>query len=140
MVKKVLQESGKRKTSIARATLYKEGSGLIKINKIPVEKLQPELARMRMKELLVILDRSRLQDVDIIIDSKGGGVISQMASAQIALCRIALKYLNDPHLFERVKNYDRTLIAGDSRQKESKKWGGPKARARFQKSFRKFLY
>lgn len=32
--------------------------------------------------------------------------------------------------------YDRTLLVADPRRKEPKKYGGPGARARFQKSYR----
>lgn len=33
-------------------------------------------------------------------------------------------------------SYDRTLLAADPRRREPKKFGGPSARARFQKSYR----
>ena len=36
MAKKIINTSGKRKTSIARASV-KKGSGLVRINKIPIE-------------------------------------------------------------------------------------------------------
>jgi small subunit ribosomal protein S9 len=32
--------------------------------------------------------------------------------------------------------FDRSLLVNDSRQSEPKKWGGPGARARYQKSYR----
>lgn len=32
--------------------------------------------------------------------------------------------------------YDRTLLAGDPRHREAKKFGGPGARAKYQKSYR----
>jgi small subunit ribosomal protein S9 len=32
--------------------------------------------------------------------------------------------------------FDRTLLVNDVRQPEPKKWGGPGARARYQKSYR----
>jgi ribosomal protein S9 len=33
-------------------------------------------------------------------------------------------------------NYDRTLVVADPRRREPKKFGGPSARTRFQKSYR----
>ncbi|MCK4634076.1 30S ribosomal protein S9, partial [Candidatus Bathyarchaeota archaeon] len=36
----------------------------------------------------------------------------------------------------RFTKYDRTMLAGDPRQKEPKKFGGPGARAKRQKSYR----
>ncbi len=40
---KALQETGKRKTAVARATL-KPGTGLIRINSVPIERVQPEIS------------------------------------------------------------------------------------------------
>ena len=42
--KKVVNTSGKRKTAVARATV-KKGKGLVRINSIPLELHQPEIAR-----------------------------------------------------------------------------------------------
>lgn len=36
--------------------------------------------------------------------------------------------------------YDRTLLVADPRRCESKKFGGPGARARYQKSYRWFIF
>ncbi|WP_290901427.1 30S ribosomal protein S9, partial [Ferroglobus sp.] len=49
---KVIVTSGKRKTAIARATI-KPGKGRVRINKIPVEIYQPEMARMKIMEPLL---------------------------------------------------------------------------------------
>ena len=48
---KVIHTSGKRKTAIARAT-FKSGKGRVIINNKPVEFYQPELARLKFKNLL----------------------------------------------------------------------------------------
>ncbi len=133
---KIVQESGKRKRAIARSTLKTNGTGKIKINGVPIDKIEPELARMKLKELLIIARHEELDDVDIEITVSGGGITGQMDASQIALSRVIVKFLNDPTVTERIKNYDRSMLAGDSRQVEPKKWGGRKARARFQKSFR----
>ncbi|MHC4293817.1 MAG: 30S ribosomal protein S9, partial [Planctomycetota bacterium] len=42
--KKIVHESGKRKTAVARATI-KIGKGKVRINKIPLEIYTPEIAR-----------------------------------------------------------------------------------------------
>ena len=49
MVKKVVNTSGKRKAAVARAAIQK-GSGLVRINKIPVELYEPEIARWKIME------------------------------------------------------------------------------------------
>ena len=133
---KVVQASGKRKRAIARATLRTNGHGLIRINGVPVDRIEPEITRMKMKELLIIAHHDRLNNVDININVKGGGVIGQVHAAQIALSRVIVAFLKNKTVTDRIRSYNRSLLSGDSRQVERKKWGGRKARARFQKSFR----
>ena len=48
---KVVNSSGKRKTAIARATI-KGGKGRVRVNSVPLEILEPELARLKMMEPL----------------------------------------------------------------------------------------
>lgn len=132
---KLIQTSGKRKKAIARATL-KEGTGMIRINSIPVNKITPELARMKIKELLIIVGEDKLNDVNIDVSVKGGGAIGQIDAARIALSRAIVEYLNSQTVERNIREYDRSMLSGDSRQVEAKKWGGRKARKRFQKSYR----
>ncbi|MCZ7384637.1 MAG: 30S ribosomal protein S9, partial [Candidatus Methanoperedens sp.] len=42
---KIVNSSGKRKTAIARATI-REGKGRIRVNKKPIEIVEPELIRL----------------------------------------------------------------------------------------------
>ena len=46
---KVVHTSGKRKTAIARGTV-REGTGKVRINKVPLELYSPELARLKLTE------------------------------------------------------------------------------------------
>ncbi len=41
---KIINSSGKKKTATARATL-KEGKGIVRINKMPLEIYEPKLAK-----------------------------------------------------------------------------------------------
>jgi small subunit ribosomal protein S9 len=132
---KIIQTSGKRKRAIARATL-RQGTGIIRINGTPVEKLQPDLSRMKIEELLIIVDDEKLKTINVDIKVTGGGVLGQVDAARIALSRAILKFLNKKRVEKSIKAYDRSMLSGDSRQVERKKWGGRKARARFQKSYR----
>ena len=52
---KVVNTSGKRKTAIARATV-KAGKGRVRVNSEPIEILQPEMARNKAMEPLVIAE------------------------------------------------------------------------------------
>ena len=132
---KVIQTSGKRKRAVARATL-KEGTGIIRINGVPVDKLTPELARMKINELLIIADHQKLSTVNIDIKVTGGGAIGQVDAARIALSRAITKFLKNKTIIKSIRSYDRSMLSGDSRSVERKKWGGRKARKRFQKSYR----
>lgn len=133
--KRIVLTSGKRKTAIARATT-KPGKGRIRINSIPLEIFQPELARMKIQEPLVIAGEDLLGEIDIIVDVKGGGVIGQADAIRTAIGRALVKWTEDPELRSKYLYYDRSILVADSRRKESKKAGGPGARARYQKSYR----
>ena len=132
---KIIQTSGKRKKAIARATL-KKGTGVIRVNGVPVEKLTPDLSRMKIKELLIIVGEDKLKDVNIDVTVQGGGNIGQIDAARIAMSRAIVDHLQSQTVEKNIRSYDRSMLSGDSRQVESKKWGGRKACKRFQKSYR----
>ncbi|MCG7854219.1 MAG: 30S ribosomal protein S9, partial [Methanoregulaceae archaeon] len=48
---KIVNTSGKRKTAIARATL-RPGSGIVRINSVPLEVYPNEMVRMKISEPL----------------------------------------------------------------------------------------
>jgi len=73
---KIIQTSGKRKRAIARATV-RPGTGVIRINGVPIEKLTPELAKMKIEELLIIVHDEKLKTVNIDVKVKGGGNLGQ---------------------------------------------------------------
>jgi small subunit ribosomal protein S9 len=53
-----------------------------------------------------------------------------------AIARGLVQYTNDAELRDTFREFDRSLLVNDVRVSESKKWGGPGARARYQKSYR----
>lgn len=132
---KVVQTSGKRKEAIARATL-RPGQGVIRVNGIPVDKITPWLAKMKVQELLMIVDDEKLRTINIDVKVEGGGVIGQIEAARVAISRAIIKFLNKKRTVKAIRTYDRSMLAGDSRTVEPKHWGGRKARRRFQKSYR----
>jgi small subunit ribosomal protein S9 len=133
--KKVLVVSGKRKTATARA-VAKSGIGKVRINRIPIEIFQPEIAREKIMEPLIQAGDEVWKQLDIDIKVSGGGYMGQAEAARMALANALLKWTKSAHLRTLFAEYDRTMIAGDSRIKEPKKFGGPGARARDQKSYR----
>ena len=132
---KVLTTSGKRKTAIARATIRK-GTGIIRINKVPLDIVQPELVRLKISEPLLIAGSGVSKGVDIDVAVKGGGTMGQAEAARCAIARGIVNWTNDVALRDAYLAHDRNLLVNDVRVKESKKYGGTGARAKFQKSYR----
>jgi len=132
--KRVLLTSGKRKTAIARATV-KPGKGRIRVNNVPLEIFEPRVARDKIMEPLLQAGDT-VKELDINIKLSGGGFMGQAEAARMAIARALLKWTKSAHLRTVFIDYDRTMIAGDPRRKEPKKFGGPGARARDQKSYR----
>ena len=133
--KRVLLTSGKRKTAIARATV-RAGKGRIRINNVPIEILEPKIARDRIMEPLLHSDEETWRQLDINVKVSGGGFMGQAEATRTAVARGLLKWTKSAHLKTVFADYDRAMIAGDPRRKEAKKFGGPGARARDQKSYR----
>jgi len=130
----VTNTSGKKKAAVARATI-RDGEGRVRINSRPVELVEPELARLKMLEPFRIVDGVR-DDVDIDVTVEGGGSIGQADAARTAIARAVVQHTGDAELRDAYMEFDRSLLVNDVRQSEPKKWGGPGARARYQKSYR----
>jgi small subunit ribosomal protein S9 len=134
-VKKVLVVSGKRKTATARA-VARSGVGRIHINRTPLEILEPEISREKIREPLLQVGDDVWKQLDIDVKVLGGGYMGQAEAARMAVANALLKWTKSTHLRTVFAEYDRTMIVGDSRKKEPKKFGGPGARAKEQKSYR----
>jgi small subunit ribosomal protein S9 len=133
--KKVLVVSGRRKTAVARAVV-KPGVGRVRINMVPVEIFEPEIAREKIMEPLLQAGEDVWKQMDMDVKTSGGGYMGQAEAARMAVANALLKWTKSSHLRTVFTEYDRTMIAGDSRRKEPKKFGGPGARAKAQKSYR----
>ena len=138
---KVVNMSGKRKTAVARATV-KKGKGRVRVNSQPIEILQPELARRKALEPLIIAGAmNRMEDVDINVNVHGGGVMGQMDAIRTAIARGLVQYNRgaegiDEDLEEEYRRFDRSLLVNDPRRKEPKHQLGRGARKKWQKSYR----
>ncbi|MEM4534493.1 MAG: 30S ribosomal protein S9 [Desulfurococcaceae archaeon] len=133
---KIVVASGKRKTSIARAVI-KPGEGRVWINGVPLEIYPVEMAREKIAEPLHLVG-NLAKLVDIKVNVRGGGVMSQAEACRIAIARGLVEYFSEfRESLERIfKEYDRTMLSGDPRQTEPEKWGRYSARRRWQKSYR----
>jgi small subunit ribosomal protein S9 len=133
--KKVMVLSGKRKTAIARATV-RIGKGRVRVNNVPLEIYEPKISRDKILEPLLLTDDKVWNQLDINVTVSGGGFMGQAEAARMAVANALLKWTKSTRLRTTLRDYDRTMIAGDPRRSEPKKFGGPGARARDQKSYR----
>jgi small subunit ribosomal protein S9 len=131
---KIVNSSGKRKTAIARATII-EGKGRIRVNKKPIEIIEPEFVRLKMTEPLEFA-ANVLPNVDIDVNVHGGGIFGQAGAVRTAIARGLVEWTNDTALRDAMAQYDRSLLVNDTRYKLPKRFGGTGARKRRQKSYR----
>ncbi len=134
MAIRVVVSTGKRKTSLAKATI-KNGSGRIRINGRPLEIHQPEVAKMRIMEPLILFGDGWTK-FDIRVRVRGGGVMSQADAVRMSIATGLFRMSQDYEARSRMLEHDRTMLVGDPRRTEPKKFGGPSARSRYQKSYR----
>jgi small subunit ribosomal protein S9 len=137
-----------RKTARAHAFITK-GIGRVRINNLPVEMVQQEVAREVILAPLEVAGDLR-NKIDVSVRVNGGGFMGQSYASAIAISRAMTgwtKTRKEPkdHPFtksiredlrKRIAEYDKHLLSGDDRRKEPKKFGGPGARRRKQKSYR----
>jgi len=137
-----------RKTARAHVHITK-GVGRVRINNTPIEMIQQETAREVMLAPLEIVGDLR-DKIDISVRVGGGGFMGQAYASAVGISRAMTgwtKSKKEPkdHPFtktiredlkKRLNEFDKHLLSGDDRRKEPKKFGGPGARRRKQKSYR----
>ena len=92
---------------------------------------------------MLVVGLDKFTNVDIRVRVTGGGHTSQVYAIRQAIAKAIVAYYQK-FVDEQSKNelqkaliaYDRTLLVADPRRSEPKKFGGPGARARYQKSYR----
>ena len=137
-----------RKTANAHVFIEK-GVGKVRVNNVPIDMIEPAMAR---EVILAPLEISGeiTNKINISVRVSGGGFMGQSYAAATAITRALIgwtKNKRDPkdHPFtktqrsdirKKIDEFDKYLISGDARRKEPKKFGGPGARRRKQKSYR----
>ncbi|ORX92155.1 40S ribosomal protein S16 [Basidiobolus meristosporus CBS 931.73] len=137
-----VQTFGRKKTATAVA-FCKSGKGMIRINGSPIELVEPEILKFKVYEPILILGEDKFANVDIRVRVRGGGHTSQIYAIRQAIAKAIVAYYqkfvdeaSKKEIKEKLVAYDRTLLVADPRRCEPKKFGGPGARARYQKSYR----
>jgi small subunit ribosomal protein S9 len=132
--KKVKLYSGARKTARATASIH-PGGGRVRINGTPLEIWEPETARLHiMGPVKVVGDLRDKYDVSVTV--AGGGYMGQADAVAMAVARAYVDQVRGGEIRERLNAYNKYLLSGDPRQAEPKKFGGPGARRKRQKSYR----
>lgn len=116
---KVVQTTGTRKRAIARATI-REGTGIVRINSIPLDRIEPRYRNMRIKEALMIAGEL-VNNVDIDVTCKGGGIWGQADAARTAIATAIVKWTKNDKLRHMYTDYDKTLLVSDARRTEPHK-------------------
>ena len=129
-MKEVIDTVGRRKTSVARVFMS-PGKGKIVVNKLPVEDyFKDEFKRSQALKPLVAAEK--LNDFDITVNVKGGGLTGQSGAVSLAIARALVEF--DESI--RVALRPDRLLTRDPRMVERKKYGKKKARKSFQFSKR----
>jgi len=132
---KNINTSGKRKRAIARATLS-QGSGLVRVNHVPIDFVEPKMYRLKMREPL-ILAGDVANKVDIDIHVSGGGIASQAEASRLTIAKALVEFTKSDKLKEIFLSYDRNMLVADVRRKEPAKPNRHgQARSKVQKSYR----
>jgi len=126
--------SGARKTARATAAIG-PGAGRIRINGTPLELWGPEPARLHLEGPVDVVGELR-EKFDIDVSVSGGGFMGQADAAAMAIARAYVGQVRGSEMRERMNAYNKYLLSGDPRQAEPKKFGGPGARRKRQKSYR----
>lgn len=126
----VINTSGRRKTSVARAYVTK-GSGNIEVNGKDYKEYfkTPTLHYMVTQSLNVSNVR---EQYDVKVNVKGGGITGQAQAIRLAIAKAIIEENADLKKDLRAAG----LVTRDPRMVERKKFGQKKARARFQFSKR----
>ena len=122
---------GRRKSSVARVSLFSPGKGKIEVNGVDVDNYvsRESLATM-IKQPLNLLDKIKAYDISVNV--KGGGLSGQAGAIRLGISRALV--LVDPGNRPVLKTNG--LLTRDSRRVERKKPGQPGARKKFQFSKR----
>lgn len=109
--------TGKRRLAIAKAKVS-DGSGLIRVNSMPLENWGNEFLRMWIREPLVLAgDLSDKIDVNVSVSS--GGVVGQSEAIRMSIAKGLVNYFNDKNLRDTFMKYDRNLLVYDPRRNET---------------------
>lgn len=110
--------TGKRKRAVARAR-FEPGSGIVKINHVPLSVLNNGLVRMKLMEPLTLAGDD-WKKYDITVNVRGGGIVGQADASRLAIAK-GLAEMLGAEARKRFQEYDRYLLIADPRRTEPHK-------------------
>jgi len=138
----VVYTHGKKRNAIANAVVQ-SGKGTITINRVPIQNVEPKTLRIKIFEPILILGTDHFSGLKIKVRVAGGGPVAQLYAARMAISKGIIawkqKYIDEEEkavVRRTLVSFDKGLLVADPRRMEPKKYGGPGARARYQKSYR----
>lgn len=144
---------GKRKTALATCVCTESNDLSILVDKVPYTILTNKLMLAKIKEIICVVDENNLKNLSFNIttkikegvttNKKYNGDVAKAYAVRMAFSKAIVAYYGmyaDEWKKQEIKKvlmaFDRHCLVGDVRKKEPKKFGGPGARARYQKSYR----
>ena len=121
---------GRRKRAVANVRI-RPGSGRITVNGRDLNEYFP-VGNLQSLALAPLSKAPSIQDVDILITARGGGITGQAGAIRLGLARSLLKIDPTLRLLLKKEGY----LTRDPREKERKKYGLRRARRAFQYSKR----
>ncbi|WUR04891.1 ribosomal protein uS9 [Vairimorpha necatrix] len=151
-IKSVITQ-GKRKTALATCKCSESEEMSILVDKVPYKILSNKLMLSKIKEIICVVDDVNLKNLSfqittkikegVVTHKKGNGEVALAYAVRMAFAKAIVAYYGtycDEWKKQEIKkvlmSFDRYCLVGDIRKKEPKKFGGPGARARYQKSYR----
>ncbi|QGA80920.1 30S ribosomal protein S9 [Candidatus Nanohalobium constans] len=129
--------SGRRKTAKARATVKEDGEGTLRVNSRPLHTYR-DMFESRVEEPLTIAGEEVFGDLEITVDTEGGGIQAQAEAARMAVARALVDHTGSDDLERDFREYDRNMMVEDPRRTETHKpsQSSKGARHKQQKSYR----
>lgn len=140
---KSVTTQGKKKRAVATCVCTQTGEFSIRVNKVPFKLLTNTLMVAKLKEIICIVEQANIKELSFDLTCRVGGDVSRVYAVRMAFAKAILAfygtYLDEwkkQEIQKRLLDFDRFSLVSDPRKREPKKFGGPGARARYQKSYR----
>lgn len=133
---------GKKKKTVATCTATRS-SFSIRVNHVPYDMLQNKLLKSKLKEIILVVGYVAIADISFDITCESNSPTASVYAVRQSFARSIIafykKHFDEAKAMEFMRKlvaHDKSTLVTDSRRTEPKKFGGPGARARYQKSYR----